>query len=108
MKLREDPIHSLVDSEEKGWMHLQSALPCPLLPPSHSLKNLSSEGNWPHPISPIRGAMHLNATTNAEILLQMMHSSLCRRAQFGILHSYLWVAANLALPCIHSTFHLGA
>ena len=36
--------------------------------------NNLSQGNWPRAISAIRGAMHLNAT-NAEILLQMFHSS---------------------------------
>ena len=54
-----------------------SNLACPLLPPS-PLNNLS-QGNWPPTISPIRGAMHLNAT-NAEILLQMMHSSVPPRS----------------------------
>ena len=100
-----DPIHSLAQPGacQSTWrMHLQSGLPPPA---SLSPLNNLSQGNWPPTISPIRGAMHLNAT-NAEILLQMMHSSVPPRSVQYFAQGYLWVAPNLALPCIHSTFHL--
>ena len=45
---------------EKSRCMCSSNLLCPALPP-----NNLSQGNWPRTISPIRGAMHLNA----EILL---------------------------------------
>ena len=82
-----------------------TALPCPACPActgSLSLNNLS-QGNWPHTIAPIRGALHLNAT-NVEILLQRMHSSARSSAQYFARQLPLEAEPNLAFVALYSFY----
>ena len=121
MKLRvekgtgpQDPIRSLAQPgacqltwRKRGWCTSNLLWPA-LLPPA-SLS--SSEKSFPRKLaSPYLTNQRRNAFKCNECRNSFANDAFqCRRrAQFGILHSYLWVAANLALPCIHFTFHPSA